>query len=104
MSSFFPLVGTWYLDTESSQHFEIVAIDEKQKTIEIQYYDGDIDEFDIESWGSLSLIETDTPEAVYSGYDGVSVFRDDDDFSMDDFDNPLEFIEPESFQGFDDIL
>ncbi len=104
MASYFPLVGTWYLDTESNQRFEVVAIDEKQKTIEVQYYDGDIGEFDIESWGALTIVETETPEAAYSGYEGVSVFRDDDDFTMGSFGNPLESIEPESFQGFDDIL
>lgn len=104
MASFFPAVGTWYLDANTNQRFEIVAIDEKQKTIEVQYYDGDIDEFDIESWGSLSIVETETPEMAYSGYDGVSIFKDDDAFIATDFSSPLESIEPDTFHGFDDLL
>jgi hypothetical protein len=104
MASFFPMVGSWFMNTQTDQRFEIVAIDEKQKTIEVQYYDGDIDEFDIESWGALSVIETETPEAAYSGYDGVSVFRDDDAFVVETFSNPIESIEPETFTGFDDLM
>ena len=103
MASFFPLIGTWFIDTNSNQRFEVVAIDEKYKTIEVQYYDGDIGEFDIESWGTLPIIETETPEAAYSGYDGISVFRDGD-LSLQDYANPIESIEPESFQGFDDLI
>ena len=87
-----------------SQAFEIVAIDEKQNTIEVQFSDGDIDEFDIESWGRLSIIQTQTPEDSYVGLNGNSPFSDDisSDFSYSNM-NPLESIEAESFSGFDDL-
>ncbi|WP_370978500.1 DUF6763 family protein [Agaribacterium sp. ZY112] len=101
MASYYPLVGTWYRDQETQQRFEVVAIDEKQRTIEIQYFDGDISEFDIESWGSLSAIETDAPEEAYSSLEGVSPFADNGD-SHYLYANPLESIEPDSFTGYDD--
>jgi len=102
MASFYPLVGTWFLELETNQRFEIVAIDDKQRTIEVQYYDGDVGEFDIESWGALNIIETETPDAAYSSADSNSPFADDV-LHMDSYTNPLESIEPDTFHGFDDL-
>lgn len=105
MASFFPKIGSWFRDTDSGQRFEIVAIDEKQKTIEVQYYDGDISEFDIESWGSMQLIETKTPEEAYGGYEGMSSFDNEVDVdTLYGYGNPLESFEPETFNGFDDLF
>ncbi len=103
MASFFPLIGSWYRDTETGQRFEIVAIDEKHKTIEVQYYDGDISEFDIESWGSANIVEVETPEEAYAGYEGMSAFSDENSAFIYSG-NPIELIEPESFSGFDDLF
>lgn len=44
---FEPVIGQWYIDDEL-RLFEVVAADDD--SIEIQYYDGDVDEFDIEVW------------------------------------------------------
>lgn len=105
MASYFPRIGTWYKDQNTGQPFEVVAIDEKQRTIEVQYYDGDISEFEIESWGSLSLLETEAPEEAYAGFGGISSYGDeapsDSTFIQG---NPLESIEPETFSGFDDLF
>lgn len=105
MASFFPLIGSWYKDTDTNQRFEVVALDEKQKTIEVQYFDGDISEFDIASWGALSITEIQTPEEAYGGYDGLSSFGEETGFS-DSFNqiSPIDMIEPDSFSGFDDLF
>lgn len=105
MASYFPNIGSWYKDNETGQRFEIVAIDEKQKTIEIQYYDGDISEFDIESWGSLKITETETPEESYAGFDGFAAYGNETNTenSFINSSNPLDSFEPESFHGFDDL-
>ena len=105
MASFYPRIGSWYRDQDNGQRFEIVAIDEKQKTIEVQYYDGDISEFEIESWGSLNIHETETPEEAYAGFDGMVSYGDE--VPLDSsfiYGNPLESIEPERFSGFDDLF
>ena len=106
MASYFPLIGAWFKDNETGQRFEIVAIDDKYKTIEVQYYDGDISEFEIEAWGALNVIETEAPEEAYAAYDGLSSYPDSKDMDMmiTMGNNPLETIEPESFQGFDDLM
>ncbi len=60
-----PEIGEWYRG-ETNALFEIVAIDEKDRTIEIQYFDGTLEEMDVEEWHALlreNAIETaDAPE------------------------------------------
>jgi len=105
MASFYPRIGSWYKDQDNGQCFEIVAIDDKQRTIEVQYYDGDISEFEIESWGSLNIYETEAPDAAYASVDGILAYGDEaplDSTFMQS--SPLETIEPERFSGFDDLF
>ncbi|HUY83315.1 MAG TPA: DUF6763 family protein [Steroidobacteraceae bacterium] len=60
-----PVVAQWYRDA-AGDLFEIVAIDEADQTIEIQYFDGSVTEIEFESWSEQMLegsIETaETPE------------------------------------------
>jgi len=42
--------------------FEVVAIDNDDATIEIQYFDGTLEEYDQETWNLQGLVETDAPE------------------------------------------
>jgi len=104
MASYYPRIGSWFRDQDNGQCFEIVAIDEKQKTVEVQYLDGEISEFEIESWGSLHIHETAAPEQAYSGLDGITTYGDepplDSTFTLG---NPIELIEPDNFSGFDDL-
>lgn len=44
-----PVIGAWYRRT-GGESFEIVAIDEDDGTIEIQYFDGTLEELDVEDW------------------------------------------------------
>jgi len=56
-----PTVGDWYQDI-SGNSFEIVAFDSVQALIEIQYYDGTIEELDLESWYEQMFISIEPPE------------------------------------------
>ncbi len=107
MASFLPPIGTWYQDAATGQLFEIVALDEKNRTIEVQYEDGDISEFDIESWGQLSLCQAEAPENANGGY-SLPAYEDDcvneAQYCAMAFANPLDSIEPDSFSGFDDLF
>jgi Family of unknown function (DUF6763) len=44
-----PVVGDWYR-RQGGELFEIVAIDEDDGTIEVQHFDGTVEELDFESW------------------------------------------------------
>ena len=48
-----PEVGLWYRDIDN-RLFEVVAV-ESEDAIEVQYYDGDVTEFDRESWDLLCV-------------------------------------------------
>ena len=44
-----PTIGNWYRIT-GSDSFEVVAFDEDDGTIELQYFDGTVEEMDLEDW------------------------------------------------------
>jgi hypothetical protein len=46
-----PSIGEWYRHT-GGDSFEVVAFDEDDGTIEIQYFDGTVEEMDTEDWES----------------------------------------------------
>lgn len=56
-----PVVGEWYQGIDGA-NFEIVAIDKEERTIEIQYFDGAIEELDFSSWAQLPMQPSDPPE------------------------------------------
>lgn len=56
-----PVIGEWYQGVDG-QNFEVVAIDAEEATIEIQYFDGAVEELDFASWSQLPLQEVDPPE------------------------------------------
>ena len=74
MALLYPIIGRW-LRRPSGTLFEVVAIDDEARTIEIQQYDGTIDEVDLENWPELLLTEASAPED-WSG----SVDMDPEDF------------------------
>ncbi len=100
MASFYPAIGTWYIELATGMLFEIIAVDEKNSTIELQYEDGDLADYDTESWGHLDIAMATAPERGNAHFGSASF----DTSPMDDIvGNPLQDIEPESFQGFDDF-
>ena len=52
-----PIVGHWYSHRDKGALFQIVALDENAGTIEIQEFDGGLDELDLDEWRTL-LVET----------------------------------------------
>ena len=68
-----PVVGQWYRSAEGL-NLEIVAIDQDEGTIEIQYFDGAIEELDFSSWVQMSL-QTVQPPEDWSG--SVDIMRED---------------------------
>jgi hypothetical protein len=49
-----PSVGQWYRGI-TNELFEVVALDEEDETIEIQYFDGTVAEMDFDSWNDQLL-------------------------------------------------
>lgn len=59
-----PEVGRWY--RTSGATFEVVAVDEDDGTIEVQYFDGTVEELDLEDWDAQrannEIEEAEAPE------------------------------------------
>jgi hypothetical protein len=57
-----PTIGNWYR-IQGNDSFEVVAFDEDDGTIELQYFDGTVEEMDLEDWqaekenGALQEVE-----------------------------------------------
>jgi hypothetical protein len=45
-----PVIGSWYKDVENNLTFKVVALDEEDDSIEVQFANGDISEYDNDTW------------------------------------------------------
>ncbi len=54
-----PEIGYWYRDIQN-RLFEVVAL-ENEDSIEVQYFDGDVTEYDRESWDLLCVNRVSEP-------------------------------------------
>lgn len=73
-----PAIGEWYRRPDSSL-FEVVAIDEDAETIEVQFFDGTLDEVEFDTWPTLLIEQVGAPED-WSG----SVDMDPEDYNGED--------------------
>ena len=56
-----PVIGEWYR-RPGGESFEVVAIDRDDRTIEIQYFDGTVEELEVEEWYESGIEASDPPE------------------------------------------
>jgi hypothetical protein len=61
MTSPSPVVGEWYR-RPSGALFEVVAIDRDDATVEVQHFDGTLEEFDLEAWAEQEFEAAQAPE------------------------------------------
>lgn len=57
-----PEIGQWYLHRDKGEMFRVTGIDEPAGTIEIQNFDGDLDEIEAGTWGSMRIERAAEPE------------------------------------------
>lgn len=91
-----PIVGNWYQHLDKGQAFQVVAVDEDAGTVELQHFDGDLEELDLDTWYRLPVEPIEEPEN-WSG--PLDVGEVDDltgteisDTSPEDWAEPLEEI------------
>jgi len=88
------VIGEWYKDF-SGGLFEVVAIDESDGTIEIQHFDGTVEEVDIDVWDEVAMAQVEAPED-WSG--SMDLQREDygvdlDDGGREEYINPLDHLD-----------
>jgi len=62
MTSPSPVVGEWYRRLVNGALFEVVAIDRDDGTLEVQHFDGTVEELELESWEEQEIEEAQPPE------------------------------------------
>jgi hypothetical protein len=68
-----PIIENWYKDVVNKLIFKVVAIDETDDTIEVQYLDGDIGEYDKESWYNSTFDYIEEPEDWSAPFDDMEI-------------------------------
>lgn len=76
-----PIIGNWYSHRDKGEIFQVVALDEDTGTIELQEFDGGIDEVDLDEWRQLTIEAAAQPE---------------------DWGGPVDDVEPDEF-GYTDL-
>lgn len=89
-----PVIGHWYRHPDG-RLFEVVAVDDNDATVEVQHFDGTLDELELDNWAGLIIESVGAPED-WSG----SVDMDPEDFSgasngeiPQGWHDPLEFLD-----------
>lgn len=86
-----PVIGAWYQNTDG-QRFKVVAVDDQDLSIEIQFFDGEIDELDDELWHEHSPQHIAAPEDSSGPFDDI----EKDDFE-DGYDDEQDLIPSGSY-------
>jgi hypothetical protein len=86
-----PVVGNWYEHLDKGQKFEVVAVDEDNGVVEIQHYDGDLEEVALESWYDMDVELSEPPEDWTGPMDDVET--DDLDYTETDM-QPEDWAQP----------
>lgn len=89
-----PDIGSWY-ETIHGEQLEVVASDPDDDSIEVQYFDGAVEELDQEQWDETILAAIEPPED-YSGsldMDREDYGRDYDSAGRGLWGNPLDRFE-----------
>jgi hypothetical protein len=106
-----PILGCWYRHLDKGQEFCVIGVDEQNGSIEIQNFDGNLGELDLDDWRQMELETIEEPEN-WSG--ALDIAEIDDlgteitDTLPDDWNEPAsEIHEPDSTVAcvpFDDPL
>ncbi len=88
----FPEVGNWFRRIDGNT-FEIVAVDEGDRTIELQHFDGTLEEVDLAAWLELVAEPIDPPEDWSGSMDVDGTDLPPGEEPHQEFSNPLDFVD-----------
>ena len=93
-----PEIGQWYLHQDKGEMFRVTGYDERARTIEIQNFDGDVDEIEAEAWAAMPLERAEEPEDWTGPVDDVEVDDlgySETDMRASDWSEPLQPFQPQ---------
>ncbi len=77
-----PVTGNWYRHLDKGQMFVVVEFDEEEAIVEVQHYDGDLEQIDLAAWNEMELELAEAPEDWTGPVDDVET--DDLDYTETD--------------------
>ena len=86
-----PEIGQWYTQRTKGEVFQVVGIDDRSRSIEIQSFDGDLDEIDADTWQSMVLERCEPPEDWTAPMDDIE--KDDLGYSETEM-RPADWTQP----------
>lgn len=101
-----PIIGNWYRHLDKGQMFRVIAFDADDATIELQHFDGDIEEVSLVAWGTMDLEVSEAPEDWTGPIDDIE--RDDLGYSSetvmseDDWCAPLQEVRRDKHEAWED--
>lgn len=88
-----PVIGEWYRHLDKGNEFQVVAFDKEEGVVEIQHFDGDLEEFDLDTWRLLDVEPIEAPES----WSGPLDIGELDDLGTEITDTrPEDWLEPET--------
>ncbi len=57
-----PVVGNWYKALDSDRQFEVIAVDEYEGTVAIQYAEGELRQLTLDGWYEMEVEPGDADE------------------------------------------
>ena len=84
-----PEIGHWYCDNQN-RRLMVVARDDDAATVEVQFFDGTVEEVDLSDWLGLVAMRIAAPEDWSGPYD---------DLVPDDLGDTEAPMHPEDFDG-----
>lgn len=102
---FDPVPGQWYEDLEEESLFQVLSVDPDEELVQIQHEDGEIEEFDLDTWHELDLDKATQPEG-WSGSDDEDEddeeWDEDEDEDDDDWDDDDDDDDDDEDDDYDD--
>jgi len=66
-----PIQGNWYRDLDKDEEFFVIDVYEDDGIVEIQHYDGDVEEIELDAWYDLNIEAVEPPDDWVGPYDDV---------------------------------
>ena len=101
-----PVIGEWFRRA-GGDSFEVVAIDRDDHTIEIQYFDGTVEEMELEEWREAEIESCEAPED-WTGSLDVEPEDTENEYEAEPGSNPawgdpLQFVDRGEASGYSEV-
>lgn len=101
-----PIVGNWYRHLDKGQMFLVIAVDDGDSTVELQHFDGDIEEVSMVAWRAMDLEICEAPEDWTGPMDDIESddlgYSSETVMSDEDWRAPLQEVRRDAHEAWED--